>query len=69
MTQPRNASYRVVKNGTAWHWELLGPDQKPLASGSAQSSVKARVAAMAAGLEFLESDRRSEQDKSAGVGY
>ena len=58
---------RVVENGKRWHWEVVGANRDVVACGSAQSSVKARVAALAAGLEFLASHRRPKDDDSIGI--
>ena len=61
-------SYRVVEDGNRWHWEVVGSNHDVVvACGSAQSSVKARAAAMAAGLEFLASHRRPKDDDSIGI--
>ena len=43
-------SYRVVEDDSRWHWEVVGANRDVVACGSAQSSVKARAAAMAAAL-------------------
>ena len=60
-------SYCVIEDGNRWHWEVVGANRDVVASGSAQSSVKARVAALAAGLEFLASHRRPKDDDSIGI--
>ena len=60
-------SYRVVEDGNRWHWEVVGANRDVVASGSAQSPIKARAAAMAAGLEFLASHRGPKDDVSKGI--
>ena len=60
-------SYRVVEDGDRWEWEVVGANRDIVACGSAQSSVKARAAAMAAGLEFLASHRGPKDDDSKGI--
>jgi hypothetical protein len=61
-------SYRVVQDGKRWHWEVVGANRDVVARDSAQSSVKARAAAMAAGLEYLASTWCSFQPVSGRVG-
>ena len=60
-------SYRVVEDGNRWHWEVVGANRDVVACGSAQSSVKARAAAMAAGLEFQATHRGPKDDDSKGI--
>ena len=60
-------SYRVVQDRNRWHWEVVGANRDVVARGRAQSSVKARAAAMAAGLEFLASHRGPKDDDSKGI--
>ena len=61
----RHLSYRVVADGNRWHWEVVGANRQ--ACGSAQSSVEARAAAMAAGLEFQATHRGPKEDESRGI--
>jgi hypothetical protein len=60
-------SYRVVEDDSRWHWEVVGANRDVVACGSAQSSVKARAAAMAAGLEFVASHRGPKDHDSQGI--
>jgi hypothetical protein len=63
----RHLSYRVVADGNRWHWEVVGANRHVLACGSAHSSVEARAAAMAAGLEFQATHRGPKEDDSSGI--
>lgn len=67
MAQTHRLSYRVIEDGNRWHWEVIGSNCDVVACGSAQSSVNARAAAMAAGLEFLASHLGPKDDDSIGI--
>jgi hypothetical protein len=47
-------SYRVCKDGTEWHWQVLGPNQAILAEGFARDHLQARVQAMRAAMKLSE---------------
>jgi hypothetical protein len=49
--------YLVRSNGSAWRWEVLGPDGRTVASGTTgQSSVDARVDALSAAQLYSENE-------------
>ncbi len=54
MPQPPGLSYRVLKAGTGWYWEVRFHRQEALACGTADTRTKARARAILALLSLVE---------------